>query len=60
MVRTIPDGAETIQVPTLGTVVYFREGTNWLALWADLAERSPRATGATPGEAVANLVAGAE
>jgi hypothetical protein len=60
MPTAIPSGAETVILPTVGEIFYFRDGSDWLAVWPDFQDfrTSPIGLGATPGEAVANLVAG--
>ena len=57
MASHTPPSAETVTLPTLGEVKYFHDGQAWIAIWAHF-EDGPVGTGATPGEAVANLVAG--
>jgi len=59
MVRAIPQGSETLVLPSVGEVVVFREGPAWLAVRPDSEDdpNSPTGVGATMGEAVAELVA---
>lgn len=54
----IPPVSHSIHLPNLGKVVYFREGTVWVAVWPDFQDRfsSPIGYGSSPGEAVVELV----
>ena len=54
----IPPVSESIDLPHLGKIVYFREGTAWVAVWPDFLDRfsSPIGYGSSPGEAVLELV----
>ena len=54
----IPPNFESIELPHLGKIIYFREGQAWVAVWPTFRDRlsSPIGLGASPGEAVAELV----
>lgn len=54
----IPPNFESIDLPHLGKIIYFREGSAWVAVWPNFRDRStsPIGLGESPGEAVAELV----
>ncbi len=58
MTSSIPPDSESIELPNLGRIIYFREGKAWLAVYPNFRDRisSPVGMGSSPGEAVAELV----
>lgn len=59
MSQQLPSTAETVSLPMIGTVLLYCEGAVWRAVRPDYEQRpsSPAGLGASPGEAIAELVA---
>jgi hypothetical protein len=59
MSKLIPSSAETLDLPHIGKVIVYRDRGEWLAVRPNFSDprQSPVGAGATPGEAVAELVA---